>query len=114
MLLQINLGLHVLLQGNRTGYAVYHSVHDNFYWMTHFGDPSFTHHLAIGLVWSKLAVLIATTAVLPYDPRYYALSVEKIYQNLEAKYGTVLETQNITLGKIYLQYTHILHSFSQW
>ena len=88
------------MQSNRTGYAVYHSVHDNFYWMKHFGDPDFSHHLASGLVWVKTGILLATTPVLPYDPRDYAIALTRIYDGLVQQYGTVLQQQNITLGEI--------------
>ena len=86
------------MQTNATSYAVYHSVHDNFYWMTHFGDPDFSHHLAIGLVWIKTAMLLTTTPVLPYDPRDYALTVQDIFTGVMAQYGDTLKQQGISLG----------------
>ena len=81
------------------GYPVYHSVHDNFYWMTNFGDPSFTHHKALGLLWSKAAVMLMTTPVLPYDPRDYAITLEQIYNTFVSEYGKALDDQKITLGE---------------
>lgn len=88
------------LQGNATTYAVYHSVHDTFYWMTNFGDPFFTRHQALGLVWSKAAVLLATSPVLPYDPRDYAISLQNLFSNFKQQYGAPLQGQNITLDYI--------------
>ena len=67
--------------------------------MSHFGDPSFNTHLTIGLVWSKIAILIATSPILPYDPRDYALVIDRIYNNLESNYGSVLKAENISLSK---------------
>ena len=67
--------------------------------MTNFGDPDFTHHLAIALVWSKTAILIATTPVLPYNPRDYATALNRIFSNLQNEYGEVLQEQNITLSE---------------
>ena len=87
------------MQVNRTAYAVYHSVHDNFYWMTHFGDPSFSHHLATGLVWIKLALIISTDPVLPFDPRDYAIAILDIFQNLKNSTGELLSQQGISLCK---------------
>ena len=66
--------------------------------MTNFADPTFSHHLAIALVWSKLALSLATTPVLPYDPQDYAAALSRIYQNLEKQYGDTLTAQNIDLG----------------
>ena len=85
---------------NVTSYAVYHSVHDNFYWMTNFGDPSFTRHQAIGLIWSKTALLLATSPVLPYDPRDYAIALQNIFDSFVQQYGGVLQSQNISLEYI--------------
>eukprot|EP00731_Ephydatia_muelleri_P016309 Em0009g733a len=85
---------------NTTSYAVYHSVHDNFYWMTNFGDPSFTHHQALGLMWFKTAILLATTPVLPYDPRDYAISLQNIFASFVQQYGAVLQNQNISVEYI--------------
>ncbi|KAL5481828.1 hypothetical protein EMCRGX_G022079 [Ephydatia muelleri] len=85
---------------NTTSYAVYHSVHDNFYWMSNFGDPSFTHHQAMGLMWFKTAILLATTPVLPYDPRDYAISLQNIFASFVQQYGAVLQNQNISVEYI--------------
>ena len=80
-------------------YAVYHSVHDNFYWMSHFGDPTFSHHLALGLVWMKVAIMLSTQPVLMFDPRDYPITVMGIYDDVEKEYGELLSEQGISLGK---------------
>ena len=87
------------IQANRTAYAVYHSVHDNFYWVSHFGDPTFNHHLATGLVWIKLALILSTDPVLPFDPRDYAIAIKDIFENLKESSGDVLSGQGISLCK---------------
>ncbi len=87
------------LQENATDYAVYHSVHDNFYWMSHFGDPDFTYHVTMGLVWMKTAILLTTTPLPPYDPRHFGSRVREIFDSLEEHYGSTLKAQNITLGR---------------
>ena len=93
---------HHYIQVNYThaSYPVYHSVHDNFYWMQHFGDPDFSRHLALGLMWAKTGILLATTPVLPYDPRDYAIALNRIYNGLVQQYAIVLQQQNITLGEV--------------
>ena len=87
------------VQENATDYAVYHSVHDNFYWMSHFGDPDFTYHVAMGLVWMKTAVLLTTTPLLPYDPRHFGFRVTEIFGSLTEQYANTLKTQNISLSE---------------
>ena len=88
------------MQANHTLYAVYHSVHDNFYWVSHFADPTFSHHLATGLVWIKLALMLSTEPVLPFDPRDYAIVIGEIFQNLKNSSGDILDAQGISLCEL--------------
>ena len=96
--------LNTSYQANETSYQVYHSVHDNFYWMSHFADPDFEYHVATGLVWIKAALLIATTPVLPYDPRDFAVILQEIFDNLQHEYGELLTERGIPLGKFFSEY----------
>ena len=48
----------------------------------------------------KTGILLATTPILPYDPRDYAVALTRIYDGLEQQYGTVLQEKNITLGEV--------------
>ncbi|CAI8052637.1 N-acetylated-alpha-linked acidic dipeptidase 2 [Geodia barretti] len=79
------------------GYPVYHSVHDNFFYEANLTDPSFSHHTAVGLVWGKVALSLATSPVLPYDPRDYSTALTNIMAGLVEEYGEVLSSQNISL-----------------
>ena len=67
--------------------------------MTHFGDPNFTYNAAIGEVWVQVAMAIATTPIIPYNPvRYYERLLE-LYNQLESEHGSVLKQNNITTSK---------------
>ena len=66
--------------------------------MSNFADPQFTHHKALGLLWTKLALTLSNTPVLPFDPRHYAIGVHEIFENLEKEYGATLIMQGIRLG----------------
>ena len=68
--------------------------------MTNIGDPSFTHHQALGLMWFKTAIFLATSPVLPYDPRDYAIALQNIFGSFVQQYGGVLQSQNISLEYI--------------
>ena len=46
-------------------YGVYHSVYDNFYWMSHFGDPEFIYHQAAARYLGLIAFRTATADVAP-------------------------------------------------
>ena len=78
---------------------MYHSVHDNFFYEANLTDPSFSHHTAVGLVWGKVALSLATSPVLPYDPRDYSTALTNIMAGLVEEYGEVLSSQNISLGR---------------
>ncbi|MEZ5319515.1 MAG: M28 family peptidase [Vicinamibacterales bacterium] len=46
-------------------YGVYHSVYDDFWWMSHFGDPEFIYHQAAARVMGLLAMRVASADVAP-------------------------------------------------
>src|SRR5258706_14843600 len=53
-------------------YGVYHSAYDSFYWMAHFGDPTFQCHVAAAQIWGTIALRLADAAGLPFDYTNYA------------------------------------------
>jgi N-acetylated-alpha-linked acidic dipeptidase len=53
-------------------YGVYHSAYDSFYWMAHFGDPTFQYHVAAAQIWGTIALRLADAAGLPLDYADYA------------------------------------------
>ena len=57
-------------------YGVYHSLYDDFYWMKHFGDPTFAHHAALAEIIGTLALRLDEADILPFDYPAYTLEVE--------------------------------------
>lgn len=53
-------------------YPVYHSVYDNYNWMSKFGDPLFRRHVAVTSVWGSLALRLANDDILPMKYESYA------------------------------------------
>jgi N-acetylated-alpha-linked acidic dipeptidase len=53
-------------------YGVYHSAYDSFYWMAHFGDPTFQYHVAAAQIWGTVALRLADAGGLPLDYTDYA------------------------------------------
>ena len=53
-------------------YGVYHSAYDSFYWMAHFGDPTFQYHVAAAQIWGTITLRIADAEGLPLDYTDYA------------------------------------------
>jgi N-acetylated-alpha-linked acidic dipeptidase len=70
------LGLpSVLLQFNGP-YGVYHSVYDNHFWVSRFGDPGFKYHALMSQLWGVLALRLANADLLPYDFADYAIHIQ--------------------------------------
>jgi len=67
-----HLGVPSLDMGFGGDYGVYHSAYDSFYWMTHFGDPTFQYHVAAAQIWGTITLRIADAEGLPLDYTDYA------------------------------------------
>ena len=57
-------------------YGVYHSVYDDYYWMTHFGDPGMRYTLALDRIWARIAVSLAAQPLVPLDYETYAVELK--------------------------------------
>ncbi len=63
--------------GSGGPYGVYHSAYDDFYWMKHFGDPSFAYHAEMARILGVLTLRLAQADLLPFDyPAYAAEAAE--------------------------------------
>ncbi|MGB5658317.1 MAG: M28 family metallopeptidase [Thermoanaerobaculia bacterium] len=69
-------------------YGVYHSQYDNYYWMSHFGDPGFRYMTAMAEVWGRLALRLANAEVYPFDYAGYATTVGDFLDSLNELPGT--------------------------
>jgi N-acetylated-alpha-linked acidic dipeptidase len=89
------LGLPVVEMSFDGPYGVYHSMYDDFYWMTHFGDPGFRYMTAMSEVWGRMALRLANADVYPFDFRLYASRVGGFVDAL-AKQPEVARHVNLT------------------
>lgn len=81
-------GIPAISMGFGGPYGVYHAMQDNFYWMTHFGDPTFQYQAAMARVWGTLALRLANADILPLNYETYATDLMlplKLLQNSGAK-----------------------------
>ena len=86
-----HLGIPSISMGFYGPYGVYHAMQDTFYWMEHFGDPTFRYHVAMAQIWGIMALRLAGADILPFDYATYAdelLSYLKALQN-ENKHSTI-------------------------
>lgn len=63
-------------------YGVYHAAGDSFYWMEHFGDPSFKYSVAAAQVFGTLALRLAESDILPFDYSEYGEAIQKYVGDL--------------------------------
>ncbi len=64
-------------------YGVYHSMYDNHYWVSKFGDPGFRYHTLMAQLWGVLALRLANAEILPFDFAFYASNIGQFVAELE-------------------------------
>jgi N-acetylated-alpha-linked acidic dipeptidase len=57
-------------------YGVYHSLYDDFYWMKHFGDPSFVYHATLARILGTMALRLDEADFLPFNYPAYGTEIE--------------------------------------
>ncbi len=74
-------------------YGVYHSQFDNFYWMSHFGDPQFRYHSTMTTIWGIAALRLANADILPFDYVAYAEELSGYLAEIEDDVKNLLESE---------------------
>lgn len=64
-------------------YGVYHSLYDDFEWMSRFGDPTFNYHATMARLWGVLALRFADADVIPLDYSFYPREVAAYLRDLK-------------------------------
>ncbi|HXW17852.1 MAG TPA: M28 family metallopeptidase [Candidatus Acidoferrales bacterium] len=65
-------------------YGVYHSLYDDFFWMKHFGDPTFDYHAALARILDTLVLRLDEADVLPFDYSAYAADIQRRLEAVSA------------------------------
>lgn len=81
------LGLPIVDLAFTGPYGVYHSIYDNYYWMTHFGDPGFRYMTTMAEVWGRMALRLANAPVVPIDYRQTAGRLAQFVDEIAAVEG---------------------------
>ncbi len=71
--------------GGEAGGGVYHSIYDDFYWYTHFGDPDFLYEKALAQMGGSTVMRLADADLLPFDPSDSADTVKKYVTELKTE-----------------------------
>jgi len=66
-------------------YGVYHSQYDNFYWMSHFGDPQFLYHATMSKIWGIAVLRMANADIFPFDYAAYAGEISNYIKEIKER-----------------------------
>lgn len=91
------LGLPVIGMDFDGPYGVYHSIYDDYYWMTHIGDPGFRYMTSMADVWGRMALRLANADVYPFDFQLYASRVGGFVEALAKEPGV---ERHVALGPV--------------
>jgi N-acetylated-alpha-linked acidic dipeptidase len=69
-------------------YGVYHALYDDFYWMKHFGDPTFAYHAAAARILATMALRFDEADILPFDYAAYASEIARAANDLATRATT--------------------------
>ncbi len=64
-------------------YGVYHSLYDDFEWMSRYADPGFHYHALMAQLWGVLALRFANADVIPLDYSLYPREIANYVRELE-------------------------------
>jgi len=76
------IGMPIVDMGFTGPYGVYHSQYDNFYWMSHFGDPNFRYMPTMSVIWGMAALRLANAEILPLDYASYGEEIAHYIKEL--------------------------------
>ena len=63
--------------------GIYHSIYDDFYWYTHFGDTDFVYSRALSQTIGSMVMRFADADVLPYQFTDFAETIQKYEDELK-------------------------------
>lgn len=89
-----HLGIPSVTMGFEGPYGVYHSLYDNHYWMSRFGDPTWQYHPAMAEIWGRVALRLANAEVIPFDYGDYGRA---ILRHLQGQQERDLRIQDLAL-----------------
>src|SRR5260370_883881 len=80
-----HLGRPVINLGFTGDYGVYHSMYDDYYWMSHIGGPTFEYQVALARILAVIALPLANSNLLPFDFGFNSSALEQFLRELERK-----------------------------
>src|SRR5258708_3767264 len=96
-----HLGRPVINLGFDGDYAVYHSIYNDHYSMSHIGDPAFEYHVALTRIWGLVALRLANADILPFDFGFNASALDQFLRELERK--NRIEPKRLALKRLHVR-----------
>ncbi len=85
--------LDLTFEGETKDAGVYHSIYDDYYWVTHFGDTNFAYGRALAQTAGTTILRLAEAGVIPYEFSGLADAVEKYTTDLQG----LLKTKQVEI-----------------
>ncbi len=81
-------------------YGVYHSMYDNYFWMSRFGDPGMLYTAALARIWAHMAIELASRSLLPLDYGNYAQKLKNYLEKWAKRFDPSREKSRALFGLI--------------
>jgi N-acetylated-alpha-linked acidic dipeptidase len=81
-----HIGVPALDMAFSGDYGVYHSMYDDYYWMSHFGDPGMMYTATLARIWAHMVIELASSPLLPLDFESYARELENYLKEWASVY----------------------------
>jgi len=65
---------------------LYHTVHDNFWWMSNLIDPQFKFHQVTTRVWTELTMTFADAVILPLNVTHYGVNLREYTLRIKSSF----------------------------
>lgn len=65
---------------------LYHTVHDNFWWMSNLIDPQFKFHQVTTRVWTELTMTFADAVILPLNVTHYGVNLREYTLHIKSSF----------------------------
>ena len=69
-------------------YGVYHSMYDNYYWMSHFGDPGMHYTATLARIWAHMVIDLSCRHLIPLDYETYTRELRKYLEDWAELYDS--------------------------
>jgi N-acetylated-alpha-linked acidic dipeptidase len=108
---QENVGMSCIDMTFGESYGVYHSMYDNYFWMSQIGDPGFRYNVTCSQMLALILWRLANADILPADYSNYARSALAAIEEIESLAGP---QKNLRLDRARVAAQRWLKEASAW